>query len=207
MTGRWTRGALLSRSARARRRGARRARRPRGSTPRRVAAKTVNVGFIYSKTGGLSAFGGEESRRLPRRPRLHEGQVRRLHDQPDVHRRRDRSGDRDHRVQEPGRPGREDHRGHRRRRASRSSSGRSLRRTTSSTSPSRRRVRRDHRPEPEHVPRRPADAAGRASTRGTSSRPKSTGKKVVVFAEDTAFGQGNVAAVKLIFGSKGHTIS
>ena len=37
--------------------------------------------------------------------------------------------------------------------------------------------------------------------------PKSTGKKIVVFAEDTAFGAGNVAAVKLIFGSKGHVVS
>jgi branched-chain amino acid transport system substrate-binding protein len=37
--------------------------------------------------------------------------------------------------------------------------------------------------------------------------PKSTGKKIVVFAEDTAFGQGNFAAVNLIFGGKGHTVS
>ncbi|MDX6465156.1 MAG: branched-chain amino acid transport system substrate-binding protein [Gaiellaceae bacterium] len=37
--------------------------------------------------------------------------------------------------------------------------------------------------------------------------PKATGKKLVVFAEDTAFGQGNYAAVNLIFGSKGHTVS
>jgi branched-chain amino acid transport system substrate-binding protein len=37
--------------------------------------------------------------------------------------------------------------------------------------------------------------------------PKTTGKKVVVFAEDTAFGAGNVAAVQLIFGGKGHTVS
>jgi branched-chain amino acid transport system substrate-binding protein len=37
--------------------------------------------------------------------------------------------------------------------------------------------------------------------------PKSTGKKIVVFAEDTAFGAGNVAAVQLIFGGKGHTVS
>src|SRR3954451_13304865 len=35
----------------------------------------------------------------------------------------------------------------------------------------------------------------------------SSGKKVAVFAEDTAFGQGNVAAVRSIFGSKGHTIA
>src|SRR3954453_12730535 len=37
--------------------------------------------------------------------------------------------------------------------------------------------------------------------------PKSTGKKVVVFAEDTAFGAGNFAAVNAIFGSKGHAVS
>jgi branched-chain amino acid transport system substrate-binding protein len=37
--------------------------------------------------------------------------------------------------------------------------------------------------------------------------PKSTGKKIVVFAEDTAFGAGNVAAVQSIFGSKGHSVS
>jgi branched-chain amino acid transport system substrate-binding protein len=37
--------------------------------------------------------------------------------------------------------------------------------------------------------------------------PKSTGKKVVVFAEDTAFGQGNFAAVSAIFGAKGHKVT
>jgi branched-chain amino acid transport system substrate-binding protein len=37
--------------------------------------------------------------------------------------------------------------------------------------------------------------------------PKTTGKKVVVFAEDTAFGQGNVAAVQLIFGARGQKVS
>ena len=37
--------------------------------------------------------------------------------------------------------------------------------------------------------------------------PKSAGKKVVVFAEDTAFGQGNFAAVQAVFGGKGHTVS
>jgi len=37
--------------------------------------------------------------------------------------------------------------------------------------------------------------------------PKSTGKKIVVFAEDTAFGAGNYAAVNLIFGGKGHTVT
>jgi branched-chain amino acid transport system substrate-binding protein len=37
--------------------------------------------------------------------------------------------------------------------------------------------------------------------------PKSTGKKIVVFAEDTAFGAGNVTAVQQIFGAKGHTVS
>jgi branched-chain amino acid transport system substrate-binding protein len=37
--------------------------------------------------------------------------------------------------------------------------------------------------------------------------PKSAGKKIVVFAEDTAFGAGNVSAVQAIFGSKGHSVS
>jgi branched-chain amino acid transport system substrate-binding protein len=37
--------------------------------------------------------------------------------------------------------------------------------------------------------------------------PKSAGKKVVVFAEDTAFGAGNFVAVNNIFGGKGHTVS
>src|SRR3954471_3016292 len=37
--------------------------------------------------------------------------------------------------------------------------------------------------------------------------PKSTGKKITVFGEDTAFGAGNVTAVQLIFGGKGHTVS
>jgi branched-chain amino acid transport system substrate-binding protein len=34
-----------------------------------------------------------------------------------------------------------------------------------------------------------------------------TGKKVVVFAQDTVFGQGNYAAVNAIMGGKGHTVS
>jgi len=37
--------------------------------------------------------------------------------------------------------------------------------------------------------------------------PKTTGKKVVVFAEDTAFGAGNVAAVQAIFGARGQTVT
>ena len=34
-----------------------------------------------------------------------------------------------------------------------------------------------------------------------------TGKKIVVFAQDYAFGQGNVAAVKAVLGGKGHNVS
>jgi branched-chain amino acid transport system substrate-binding protein len=37
--------------------------------------------------------------------------------------------------------------------------------------------------------------------------PKTTGKKVVVFAEDTAFGAGNVAAVSAIFGGRGQSVT
>lgn len=36
---------------------------------------------------------------------------------------------------------------------------------------------------------------------------KSVGKKVVVFAQDTAFGQGNAAAVSAVIGGKGHSVS
>lgn len=36
---------------------------------------------------------------------------------------------------------------------------------------------------------------------------KATGKKVVVFAQDSVFGQGNVAAVRNILGGKGHAVS
>src|SRR3954451_7529817 len=37
--------------------------------------------------------------------------------------------------------------------------------------------------------------------------PKSTGKKVEVFGEATAFGTGTVAAVQNVFGGKGHTVA
>jgi branched-chain amino acid transport system substrate-binding protein len=37
--------------------------------------------------------------------------------------------------------------------------------------------------------------------------PKTVGKKVVVFAEDTAFGASNVAAVQQVFGGRGHVVS
>jgi branched-chain amino acid transport system substrate-binding protein len=36
---------------------------------------------------------------------------------------------------------------------------------------------------------------------------KGVGKRIVVFAQDTAFGQGNVAAVRAILGGGGHTVS
>jgi branched-chain amino acid transport system substrate-binding protein len=36
---------------------------------------------------------------------------------------------------------------------------------------------------------------------------RSAGKKVVVFAQDTAFGQGNAAAVNAVIGGRGHTVS
>jgi branched-chain amino acid transport system substrate-binding protein len=36
---------------------------------------------------------------------------------------------------------------------------------------------------------------------------KAVGKKILVFAQDTAFGQGNLAAVKNVLGGKGHNIS
>jgi branched-chain amino acid transport system substrate-binding protein len=36
---------------------------------------------------------------------------------------------------------------------------------------------------------------------------KGVGRKIVVFAQDIAFGQGNVAAVKAVLGGKGHNVS
>jgi branched-chain amino acid transport system substrate-binding protein len=36
---------------------------------------------------------------------------------------------------------------------------------------------------------------------------KASGKKVVVFAQDSVFGQGNVAAVRSVLGGKGHNVS
>jgi branched-chain amino acid transport system substrate-binding protein len=36
---------------------------------------------------------------------------------------------------------------------------------------------------------------------------KGVGKKILVFAQDTAFGQGNFAAVNAVLGAKGHTVS
>jgi len=64
----------------------------------------------------------------------------------------------------------------------------------------------DHRPQPAHVP------AGRQSyqdvmTAANFFPPKTAGKKIVVFAEDTAFGASNVAAVTAVFGGKGHSVS
>lgn len=36
---------------------------------------------------------------------------------------------------------------------------------------------------------------------------KGVGKKIVVFAQDTAFGQGNLAAVRTVLGGRGHTVN
>jgi branched-chain amino acid transport system substrate-binding protein len=36
---------------------------------------------------------------------------------------------------------------------------------------------------------------------------RGVGKRIVVFAQDTAFGQGNVAAVRQVLGGRGHTVS
>jgi branched-chain amino acid transport system substrate-binding protein len=53
--------------------------------------------------------------------------------------------------------------------------------------------------------------AGRQTTQdvltAASFLGRSAGKKVLVFAQDSAFGQGNVAAVKAYIGGKGHTVS
>ena len=66
--------------------------------------------------------------------------------------------------------------------------------------------RRDHRPQPVHVPRRPPDAT-RTSLDAAILPRRRSGKKIVVFDQDTAFGHGNFAAVKAVIGGKGHTVS
>lgn len=52
--------------------------------------------------------------------------------------------------------------------------------------------------------------SGRQSTQdvlAANSFLANTGRKIVVFAQDTAFGQGNAAAVRSILGGKGHTVT
>ena len=63
------------------------------------------------------------------------------------------------------------------------------------------RDRRDHRREQVHVPLRAPVLPGRADRGLVHRRPQ--GKKVPVFAQDSAFGQANVAAVKAVIGRRG----
>ena len=53
--------------------------------------------------------------------------------------------------------------------------------------------------------------AGRQSTQDVLAAKgilgRSTGRRVVVFAQDSVFGQGNVAAVRAILGGAGHQVS
>ena len=160
MTGRWTRGALLSeRSLSSPRRS--QPRRPRGSTraARRREDRERRLHLSEDRRPRGLRPGGV--RRVPGRPRLHEGQVRRLHDQSDLRRRRDRYRHGDHRVQEPRRPGHQDHRGHR-------LVGLALQLGPLAAQNNVLYIAGAAANdgitglEPEHVPRRPADAAGRA---------------------------------------------
>src|SRR4029078_9846892 len=67
------------------------------------------------------------------------------------------------------------------------------------------------RPDATTAPNRNTFRAGRQTTQDVLTAAaflgKSTGKKVLVFAQDSAFGQGNVAAVKAYIGGKGQTVS
>ena len=182
------RGRLRSRGGSRRHRGG-----PGGRTGP-SAAKTVNVAFIYPKTGGLAAFGARGVRRLPGRPRLHEGQVRRVHHQSDLRRRRHRPCDSDRAFKSEVGQGVQDHRRHRfvghraPARAARRPEQRPLHRR-------RRGGGRDHGAEPQHVPRRPADAARTSSTRRTSSRRSRRARRSSSSPRTRRSAQGNVAAV------------
>ena len=161
MSHRWTRGAPLLAAVLV-------ATALAGTAAARVdaggASKSVAVAFIYPKTGGLAAFGQEELDGFQAGLAYTSGKCGGYTINADLHRRRDRSGHRDQRLQERGRPGRQDRHGHR------------LVGDRAPARPSRRAEqralhlrrgggRRDHRAQPEHVPRGPADAAGRARRR------------------------------------------
>ena len=141
------------------------ARRPPGSTPRQSAATLVNVGFIYSADRPALALRRRRSRGFSRASPTRRAQCgngtrssRPTSTTPPTPRRRsppfkDLIGQ-----------GVQDHRRHRlvRHRAS----ARAARRAEQHPLHLRRcGGRRDHRPQPQHVPRRPADAAGRARRR------------------------------------------
>ena len=173
-------------------------RRRSSRAPARSAASSYNVGFVYSRTGLLAAYGAEYIQgckvRYPVRDQGHE-QGQRQDDQPHARRRQDRCGHGRLRGEGPDRPGHQDHRRRRRPRASRCRRRRSRRRTRCSSS----RARRPPTRSPASTSTRSAPGARPTRTsRPPRATSKGAGKKVVVFAQDSVFGQGNYAAVKAV---------
>ena len=172
-----------------------------------ASASGYNVGIVYSRTGLLSAYGAEYVEGLqvrhPVRDQRHR-QGQRQDDQPLLRRRRDRSGHRRLADEELHRPGLHDHR--RRGLLGRRAAGGADRRPEPRALHLRPRgLGRGHGAQQVHVPLGPPDLPGRRRRRRPTC--SGSGKNVVVFAQDSAFGQGNYAAVKAIIGGKGHTVT
>ena len=200
MTGRWTRGALsfgaialiaaalaATAASRVDARGA-------------AAATTVNVGFIYRKTGGPAAFGQEEYDGFQAGPAYTKRQCGRSTVNPTYI---DDATDPATAITAfkslVGRAPRSS-----RAPARRASALNWLAAQNNVCTSRRRGERRDHGLNKNTFAPgvRPWDVFDAANI----FPPKSTGKKIVVFGGH-AFGQGNYTAVNLVFGGKGHTVS
>ena len=125
------------------------------------AGQSVNVAFIYPKTGGLAAFGGEEFDGFQAGLAYANGKCGGYTINPTYIDDATDPATAINAFKNRGRPGHQDRRRHRLVGHRAAARRRSPRRTTCSTSPAAAASDAHHRPQPEHVPRRPADAAGR----------------------------------------------
>ena len=171
------------------------------------AGAPVKVARAYSKTGLLGAVRSGVHRRLKPDSRLRDerdGQGRRPPDPGRLRRRHRQPGHRDHAREADIGQGIQDPRWYDllRHRAPARAAG------SAEQDPLRlrpRRQRRDHRREQVHLPLGAPNLPGRRHRWHVRRRP--AGKKVLVFAQDTAFGQGNAAAVKAVLRRQGRDVS
>jgi branched-chain amino acid transport system substrate-binding protein len=201
MTGRWTRGAMLVGAA------ALVAAALAGTAAARVdagQAKTVNVAFIYSKTGGLSAFGQEEYDGFQAGLAYTKGKCGGYTIKPTY-------------IDDATDPATAVN-------AFKSEVGQGVK-IVAGTASSGIAVQLGALAAQNDVLyiagasaadvitglNRNTFRAGRQTLQDVEDAagifPPKTQKKVVVFAEDTAFGAGNVAAVQAIFGGRGHKVT
>ena len=104
----------------------------------------------------------------------------------------------------PDRPGLQDHRRHDVRRASRSRWRRSPRRTRCSSSRARRRPTRS--PGSTSTRSAPAARPTRTSLAASAFLAAAPARTSLVFAQDSAFGQGNFARRQAVIGGRGHNV-